>query len=226
MKIKELEEKYQFSYPKIYVNLWNDGMLDWHNGWYEPWTYHKNWFTEIYPTIKDNPPLLLHTNFDLEMLSQKDILDYEFCEWWDPKHQFIPFASSGAGDLFAFYKNVVNQKGEHPIVFVWHDDNRTQYLAQNFEDFIFRQMLEVVVNYEGDETAYFKDLQEFQHKIQADLKTVKKYLKPAYVAILEDIYYRDFTNADTLLSLEEMNAIFDKTIKFDLFDKEFNHEIN
>ena len=78
MNIKKLEEKYQFKYPEIYVNLWNDGMLDWFKGWDEPYTPSRNWFTEVYPTIKENPPLLLHTNNDLEMLSYKEALNYEF----------------------------------------------------------------------------------------------------------------------------------------------------
>jgi len=46
--------------------------------------------------------------------------------------------------IYAFYKNIVID-GSNPIVLVWHDANRTEILAKNFEDFIFRKMIERIV---------------------------------------------------------------------------------
>ena len=138
MNISLLEQKYEFQYEPFFKKLWEKGMIDWYKGWENTWKPNCNWHTEVYPTIKDKPPVLLHTGVDFEMLSPKEMLNYEFIDYWDiDKHKFIPFGQSGAGDLYAFYKNKTNGN-ETPVVMVWHDENRTEILSKNFEDFIFR----------------------------------------------------------------------------------------
>ena len=140
--IKQLEEYYNHDYSDFFKKLWNDKMLDWFRGWDEPYTYEKNWRTEVYPILKDNPPILLHSANDFEMLRYEEMLDYDFFDWWDiKKHKFVPFGASGAGDMYAFYGNM-EIEGAHPVVMVWHDTNETEILAKNLEDFIFRKMLE------------------------------------------------------------------------------------
>jgi|GEM_PF-6066370 hypothetical protein len=63
--LEQLEEKYGFAYPELYKRLYADGMLDW--GQSSP-----DWFREVYPAIKEKPPLLLLMN-DFEVLPVKDI---------------------------------------------------------------------------------------------------------------------------------------------------------
>ncbi|WP_108869819.1 SMI1/KNR4 family protein [Aquimarina aquimarini] len=226
MKLELVEKQYNFRFPEIFRNLWNDGMLDWNKGWNEPWTQERNWFTEIYPKIKDTPPLLLHTGgFDFQLLSEHEIIHYDFYEHWHPKHQFIPFAQTNAGDLFAFYKNI-EIEGQHPIVLVWHDANRTEVLSKNFEDFIFRRMLERVANIEEDDIIdnFEGQIDLFQKKVLADLSTTKKYLNQEYIDILTEIFNRPFLTVETIISVKEMNSIFEKTIYFDQINIEFQHE--
>lgn len=75
--------------------------------------------------------------------------------------------------IYAFYKNIVID-GSNPIVLVWHDANRTEILAKNFEDFIFRKMIERIVfidkddindNFEGDHNI-------FKNKLLAEMKNI------------------------------------------------------
>ena len=228
MDLKRVSEKYNYEFPDFYKRLWEDGMLDWYKGWNEPWTKERNWVTEIYPKIKDEPPILMHSGgFDFQMLSPNEILEYEFCEWWDTKHKFIPFARTNAGDLYAFYKNIEIEKN-NPIVLVWHDDNRTEILAKNFEDFIFRKMIERVVHIDEDDINenFEGDNNIFKNKLLSDLGTAKKYLKPRYVSILNEIYNRSFSELDSIISVSEMKDIFKETIKFEKIDTEFEHEID
>ena len=228
MELKIISEKYNYQFPEFYKKLWNDGMLDWYKGWNAPWTKERNWFTEVYPKIKDNPPILLHSGgFDFQMHSPSEILEYEFYEWWDTKHKFIPFARTNAGDLYAFYENI-EVDGCNPIVLVWHDSNRTEILAKNFEDFVFRKMIERVVDIDEDDINdnFEGDNEIFKNKLLADLKTVKKYLNSNYTHILSDIYNRSFSELDLIVSVSEMKNILKKTIDFEKIDTEFEHEIN
>jgi hypothetical protein len=223
--IENIEKHYQFTYPSIYKRLWEDGKLDWYKGWNEPWQPNRNWKTEVYPVIKDKPPILLHTGGDLQMLRPEAIADYEFPDWWHPEHRFVPFAETGAGDVFAFYANV-NIDGDTPIVLAFHDNNEAIYLAQNFEDFIFRTMLEAVADIDENHIALnFNDrCDEFRECIQNDLRTVKLYLKPAYVTVLEQCY--DSANYPACSPIPE--ATFQEIQKmyqtFAQIDQVFDHE--
>ena len=213
--IKKLEEHYNFNYPEFFKKLWDDGMLDWFRGWDEPWTHHKNWETEIYPQLKENPPILLHSANDFEMLQYADMLNYEFCDWWDiEKHKFVPFGASGAGDMYAFYKNI-EVDGEHPIVMVWHDNNETEILAKNLEDFIFRQMLE---------KCFYVENEEKVENMFRDLKSITPYLKNEYVELLNEVYSKELKD-NRLLSEEECASIAKKYLDFEFYNDVFDHEI-
>ena len=127
MDIEELESKYNYKFPELFKRLWSDGMIDWMNGRTTPFSSDENWAKTIYPSIKDNPPLLLHSGgLDFEMLRAKDILNFKFDELWDvDTHHFIPFAKSEEGNIFAFYKNLETD-GESAIVYIWDELNETE----------------------------------------------------------------------------------------------------
>jgi len=224
--LETISKKYNYNFSDFFKKLWNDGQIDWYKGWDEPWSEERNWFTEVYPTIKNNPPVLLHTGSDFEMLSEKEMLHYEFCEWWDTKHKFVPFGQTGAGDLYAFYQNI-EIEGEHPIVLVWHDCNETQILSKNLEDFIFRMMMEKIVNITEDdsESLYYQGNRDALRKaLLADLETAKKYLNSKYIDILDEVYNRPFEDIENIISVEELKKVFAATIHFDLMDTKFEHE--
>lgn len=149
MEISTLESKYKYKYSKFFKQLWDDGMIDWMNGRTAKFSTDETWENTIYPKIKENPPVLLHTGgFDFEMLTSNDMLNFKFDEFWDiDKHTFIPFAKTEEGIIYAFYKNI-KTAGESAIVCIWNDMNETEILAKNFEDFIFRKMIEAVVAFQ------------------------------------------------------------------------------
>ena len=146
--LSDIERKYSISYPKLYKELDKKNMLDWGE-------FGFNWKKEVYPKLKKNPPLLLFSiefeiiNFehiDEEIEAFKDHDDFRET---NPEFNFIPFAQTGAGDLYCFQFDK-EENGNVPIVLVWHDDNRVDVLAKNLQDFIFRFILEMLIDIESE----------------------------------------------------------------------------
>ncbi|RYJ37801.1 SMI1/KNR4 family protein [Flavobacterium anhuiense] len=230
MTIQEIETKYGFNFPLLYKQLDADGMLD--VGEYGP-----NWYTEVYPTLKDNPPLLLHS-YDFESLNLKSVAeeieelrDPEDYRNINPEFKFIPFAKSGGGDHYCFFLNEENN-GDVPIVFVWHDSNEVNYLAKNLQDFIFKVLLidmskQDVYNELTDE--------EFRDDIESVFKSHKKYLTEQQNAILSAILKRDIIDyeihvspkivesARGLLTDFELESIVNEVIPFDKMNQSFKY---
>jgi len=230
--LNDLEQKFGFEYPAIYHKLDEAGMLDWFRGWNEPWTAGRNWYTEIYPTLVDNPPLLLH-NHDFEIYQFKDILENleTIPDYWDKQHLLVPIGMNGASDWYAFYFTGKTDEGV-PIVFAPHDEMNATYLAKNMEDFIFRMMLEYVANLDKDyelekgEDVFIKD-------ILLMLKSHQPYLLPTHYAILNEVYKRPVMEQEYGLGLRnpykrqgllgemELNELITQNIGFDKLDTEF-----
>ena len=233
MNIEELEKKYNFNYPPLFKKLWKDGMLDWLNGHSGEFKENESWANTIYPKIKENPPLLLHTGgFDFEMLAPKEMLNWKFDEMWDiEKYQFIPFAKTDEGNVYAFYKGIKTD-GEYAIVYIWNDMNETEVLAKNFEDFIFRKMLESAYDIDKDDLrADYKDegFKSYQRDIQRDLVTIKPYLNEEYFSILDEIFYREDILENTftygLIEHEKLGKLIKEHLEFEELDSVFEHEI-
>lgn len=233
MQLKELESRYNFKYSKLFKRLWSDNMLDWMNGRTTPFGIDENWAKTIYPQIKENPPLLLHTGgFDFELLRAEDMLNFKFDEFWDiEKHQFIPFAKTEEGNIYAFYKNL-KVDNEYAVVLIWNDMNETEVLAKNFEDFIFRQMLEAVYDVDKDELSgdYKQDeFEAYRVDILNDLKSISPYLKEEYISILTELYNRDVHESlisFSLLDKHELDRLIQTHLVFKELDLVFEHEID
>ncbi len=234
MNIKELESKYNYKFPKLFKRLWSDGMIDWMNGRTTPFKANENWAKTIYPTIKDNPPLLLHSGgFDFEMLRAEEMLDFKFDELWDiERHEFIPFAKTEEGNVFAFYTNLQTD-GESAVVYIWDEMNETEILAKNFEDFIFRKMLEAV--YDVDKEELNPDYKEsgfegYLADIRKDLKTITPYLNSEYVKVLSDIYSRsnilESKISYSLITHKELAETIQTHLEFEELDSVFEHEVD
>ena len=234
MQLEELESKYNYTFPKLFTTLWNDGMLDWMNGRSTPLTADESWEKTIYPIIKDNPPLLLHSGgLDFELLTPQGIYDFKFDELWDiERHEFIPFAKTKEGTVYAFYPNIKTD-GESAIVCIWNDMNETEVLAKNFEDFIFRKMLESV--YDIDTEDLFVDYKEsefegYRADLLNDLRTITPYLKESYVTILNEIYNREEVLKGMfsygLVTQEELTELIQTQLAFNELNVVFEHEID
>ncbi len=234
MKLVELELKYKYRFSEFFTKLWNDGMIDWMGGRTTAFSADENWEKTIYPLIKEHPPILLHTGgFDFEMLTADDILNFKFDEFWDlDNHKFIPFAKTEEGATYAFYKNI-KTKGESAIVCIWNDMNETEILAKNFEDFIFRKMLEAVYDVDKDDLKgdYKKDgFAGYRADILKDLKTIIPYLKDEYATILNEVYNREEVSESSfsfsLVSQEEVGRLIQTHLAFTELNSVFEHEIS
>lgn len=230
--LNEIEQELNFTYPEIYKNLDVNGMLDWGesgNGWYNT----------IFPKLKKNPPLLLFGG-DIEIWDPKEskggIAEMLHHEVYDvaEKYKLVPFAKNGAGDLFVFQYDL--QDGENiPVSFFPHDECELHVLAKNFQDFIFRQLIESIT--EIDEYSMFDEDTEVEIKanLNNQLRTHKPYLTTKQVEILEKIYARDIfeytyklhngseENSEGLATLDEVEAILKQEINFDYLDKIFDY---
>jgi hypothetical protein len=133
--LKNIEKKYNAVLPDSFKQLYlNKDNLFGNN--YEEWkvTFKERAF--------NNPPALLCArNGGVEWIKADDILDWEFPDYWDGKHKMIPFAGNGCGDVWAFYLNWTD-KENIPVIFAYHDENRAEAYAPDFESFLFKQMLE------------------------------------------------------------------------------------
>lgn len=209
-------------------------MLDWMGGRSAPFLADESWATSVYPKIKDHPPLLLHTGgFDFELLTEEKILNFKFDEFWDmDRHTFIPFGRLEEGAIFAFYPEITTD-GEPAVVCVWNDMNETEVLAKNFEDFIFRKMLEAVYDVDKEELLgdYPKEntFEAYRADILKDLESIKPYLNETYAKILSDIYGRkevmESLISYSLLRREELQSLIETYLSFEALDHIFEHEI-
>ena len=230
--LAEIENKHRYRFPVLYRKLFEAEMLDWMRGFETPLEKGKNWAEDVYPTLKEHPPLLLHSGgSDFELLTPDAILNFEFPEAWDTDtHHFIPFAKTEEGNVYAFYANE-ERNGENPVVLIW-DDDETEYIAKNFEDFIFRKMMEasddidkedLKADYGDDDSA----IERYRSDLKRDLSTIRPYQKEAYVALLEEAYSGEVV--ETLISYgfaldKPLKEIFDDTIRFDRMGDVFDHE--
>nr|WP_294783283.1 SMI1/KNR4 family protein [uncultured Flavobacterium sp.] len=231
MELQEIEKKYGFEFPSLYKQLSEDGMLD--MGEYGP-----KWYSDIYPSLRENPPLLLYT-YDFELLDSESVAteierlkDPNGYRNINPKFKFIPFAKSGGGDHYCFFLNEENN-GDVPIVFVWHDKNEVNYLAKNLQDFIFDMILTDMCDQDSDDEEI--DDEEFESNMKSVFKSHTKYLTDRQNAILSAILERDIfdyefnvspnriVTARGFLTDEELKEISNEVIPFDKMNQSFKY---
>ncbi|PWN62738.1 SMI1/KNR4 family protein [Chryseobacterium viscerum] len=234
MILKNLEQKYDFHYPEVYRRLSESGMLDWGES-------SADWYQRVFPKLKDNPPLLLF-GYDIEIWNDEQSISasiHEMSEEDDYRnihagYRFVPFAKNGAGDLYAFQFDLENG-GDVPVTFIPHDDEEAEILAKNFQDFIFRQLLEAVVEIDEDSMFYEENEADLKQNLLNQLKTHESYLAPRHIDILNEIYQRgifEYTykvpagntfEAEGLITFDEMEEILKREIAFDRLNAKFNY---
>ena len=223
-----LETKHNFTFPTLFKTLFEADILDWTRGFEIPLEEGKSWAADIYPTLKAKPPLFLHSGgLDFELLSPKEILNFTFPSEWDTNtHHFIPFAKDAEGNYYAFY-NTVKVQEETPIVFIWKDDE-AEYIAKNYEDFIFSKMMESSNKIDKDDlhADYGQDnpLELYRTDLKADLESIRPYLKEEYTAIIEETYNAEAV--ETLIAYGfEMTTDISDMLDFELMGEVFEHEL-
>ena len=227
--LEQLKEKHHFTYPALYKTLFEADKLNWMRGFEEPLPKGKTWADDVYPTLKVNPPLLLHSGgSDFELLTPKAILNFEFPEAWDTDtHHFIPFAKTAEGNTYAFYDNGTE---ETPIVLIWEDDE-AEYVSKNFEDFIFLKMLEAADDIDKDDlyADYGKEnpMELYRADLKADLEAIRPYLKKEYITILEETYESEVLEtliAYGFIGTRPVKEIIKEVLGFTFMGHVFAHE--
>jgi len=221
---KDLEQQYNFAYPKLYHQLYADQMLD-------IGEYSSLWSKEVYPRLKDHPPLFLYSG-EFELIPPANIA--ETIEelngedsWFsiNPDYLFIPFGQTGGGDYYCFFYDKNNPKPEPPIALLQHDSDEAEILADTLENFFFYEMLSSVNDiYEG---SLVRSEGDFQENITNLLRSHLPYVtKKEQHEILEEVYSRkltDFTHVfpnstqsyQGLLSDEEFEQLVQQHISID-----------
>ncbi|MEA3433559.1 MAG: SMI1/KNR4 family protein [Campylobacterota bacterium] len=230
--LENIEAKHYYTFPALYKKLWEDEMLNWMRDFELPLEKGKTWAEDVYPTLKENPPVLLNSGgSDFELLTADEILNFEFPELWDTeKHHFIPFAKTAEGNIYAFYKNI-EIEGENPIVLIWDDMDETEIIAKNFEDFIFRKMLEATddIDKEDLDADYGEDgIEAYRTDLLADLKSITPYIKEEYVTVLNSIYnaeVMDMLFSHGFKSEKRLTEIIKEVLDFEYLDDVIAHEV-
>lgn len=229
--LEDLEKEFNFTYPELYKQLYADRMLDWGsdgNGWY----------TNVFPTLKENPPLLLFGS-DIEIWDPivyrdgiREMVNHEVYDI-NPKYQMVPLAKNGAGDLYVFQFDM-EINGEVPITFFGHDSH-AEILAKNLQDFMFRQLLESLTEIDEYSMFYEDSEEKIKQNLHNQLKTHRKYLKAEQVEILEDIYQRDIFEytykipnggefeAKGLLTFDDLEKLIKQEIAFEKLNIKFDY---
>ncbi|WP_028975496.1 SMI1/KNR4 family protein [Spirochaeta cellobiosiphila] len=230
MTLTEIEKKLNITYPLLYKTLEQKGMLD--VGEAVPDRYRT-----VYPKLKDNPILLLHS-YDFELMNINDVYeavtelyvpdDYRQI---NPELKFIPFGQSGGGDLYCFFLSEP-ESVDIPIVYFYHDFNEACYLAKNLQDFIFRILLNDMSN--QDVTNNVSD-EEFLSNLKNVLRTHSPYLTEKQTSTLQNMLSRDIRDYDIplprgrkitqrgLLTNVEWKEILAEIIPYEKMDVSFEY---
>lgn len=234
MNLAELEQKYNIQYPEIYHQLAENNMLDWGLS-------GSSWYYDTFPRLKENPPLLLF-GFDIEIWNDQELVETSIDEMADDEdyrnihsdYQFIPFAQNGAGDLYAFQFDL-QKDGEVPVTLIPHDDEEAEVLAGNFQDFIFRQLLESVAEIDEGAIFYEEEEEDLKQNLFNQLKTHEPYLTAKQIEILNSIYQRDIFEytykipnggsfeTEGLVTFDEVEEILNKEIASEHLNRNFNY---
>jgi len=205
--ITELEQKLHIQYPKIYKNLEEKGML------------------RVDISGSKIIPSLLYPDDEFWLLSKDDILietddlqDDENYLQVNKKYIFIPFAKSGAGDLYCFLFSHVDNDGNIPIVYFWHDDDKANYLTKNLEDFIFMKLLSYLTE-EGSSKLLEKNTLDKNMLLESH----RNFIKQSYYQILKEKY--DLYDFIQVMPLNEYEEVLRHNILFKKFNTAFDYTI-
>lgn len=225
MTLHDIESTHNITYPNLYKELSENGMLSW--GETDP-----DWYTKTYPILSKNPPLLLY-GCDFELLEFEQI-DEETDAFKEPyrqinsKFNFIPFAQNGGGDLYCFqFDKKVNE--DIPIVRIWHDANEANVLAKNLQDFIFRSMTESLVEYRKDYSLL--DNGNLCENLDNYKRTHLQYLSTTQQEVMTEIFGKiinEKPSGSDLLSETEKKTIIKKMTQMIMFadlDRSFEYQL-
>ncbi len=160
----------------------------------------------------EDPPALLIAGSQLEWLAPDDLENHSLPDYWDPALVFVPFAQTGAGDVWCWYPT----SGTEAIVFPPHDEPEGTFIAPHFEGFLLRMLLEAFSEIYPDNSGL--TVEECQLAARAEVRTLAPYLRPAWVTLLEELAARPLVEDKAwgclrLLSKDEAKEIFTRELQ-------------
>ena len=194
--LQHIEQTYNFQYPKLYHQLYEDGMLD------VRWQKER-WWEEVFPELKKNPPLLLFRDQFMGLDDPEEIVnlieDYKSQRGIKAEYLLVPFASECEGDICFFYHR---EKPELPPVIVkdWYDFNSAEIIADNLQNFIFYGLLQLVHTIYPNVPILLGD---FYENIANIYHTHHPYLNEEQTQVIKEIYNRKLTNFPCSAKKEE-----------------------
>jgi len=185
---------------------------------------HPQWSETVFPTLQDDPPVLLYAQ-EYEPLEHDELLEawQELTaeDHYNPLRadlQLLPFARTGGGDSYCFWTNAPGFD-EPPVVLVWHDDDRADVLAANYQDFVFRKMVEAVADYERPYSLLSHG--ELAVNLRRWLQTHQPVLRGDQYAAVAALFAREGEIAEGDITDDDAQALVKQVIGFPRLDESF-----
>ncbi|MGG6345307.1 SMI1/KNR4 family protein [Stenotrophomonas indicatrix] len=212
--LADLEQASSQAFPPLFHLLVSGNHFSW--GEQGP-----HWHRDVFPQVQAQPPVLLYAN-EYEPIEASELRaaweDLTAEDHYNPLREdlkLLPFARTGAGDNYCFWTNAPGF-AEPPVLLVWHDDDRADLVAANFQDFLFRKMAEAVVELEEDDSLLSEG--DLGANLQAWLSTHRGWLRGDQAAALETLFARVDDIAGGGISEEEVQELLRPLIGFEGMD--------
>lgn len=200
---RQLEQRYRVCLPAIYKAVASDGLLAYADA------FGPRWYAEHFPQLQAAPPFLLYAR-DFELCSLRDVFDQgALLVAAAQPARMLPFAATGAGDLYAFAFS--DEAQAEPAIVLWtHEGQQVEPLARTLQEFVFLKMLEMAAGIRLSEDLLGQG--NVRENLLAWLNTHERYLQHGHAACLRDVYTRELVRSDDaaivyLLSPAEYTAV-------------------
>ncbi|MBQ8827344.1 MAG: SMI1/KNR4 family protein [Oscillospiraceae bacterium] len=149
MKLTDIETKFEVKFPKKWHEIYETGAMEWME------TENSEFIKNVHK-YTDDPKAFFMLDCDCEPLSVWDIEERagELKEWiswrcedegesFDESVKLVPFAMTGAGDLYCFmYKPDAD---EPEVILYLHDEyDDPDIIGRDFDEFLYVMMLNAV----------------------------------------------------------------------------------
>lgn len=223
--LSQIEHLTGVEFPTVFKDAVAQGLMDYGIA-------GRDWKEKSLPLLREHPPLLLYAK-DFEPISMEVAVD-AINNFADPNFHMgnytefglLPFAGSGAGDVYCFlHKSPIEidcgECNEIPVVIAYHDAPEIDVLAKNFQDFVFTQMLSSVSGFLSNDRITTGSLED---NLRNMLRSHRPVLTERQYQVLDDVFRHGIVNFHLnivntkepweLISPDETEAILEREIGF------------
>jgi hypothetical protein len=203
-----IAKKTGFQIPALYRKMVADGVTE-YGGNRDEW--------------HANPPALAIASGHVEWYTPDAIADYEPAEYWDRSLTLVPFAQNGGGDLWCFHPAAA-EGDQIPVALCPHDEMVAEIFAPDLAGFWFRQLLNAFAEMDVAHTGF--DEVKQQQQARAEIRILARYVRPEWVAVLEEVASRPVKRKKDILSFlsrSEASELAKATLQFARLGETFTH---